>query len=290
MQHANIKHSDQLVTAAASHFDFSTAGRVLVAMTTFARQQDGAWVCWPSKTTLAELAGVTARTVQTSIKQLAEAGLITVQTRLARSSIYHLNVPLIIKPSQTVINALAAMAAMPTTLAERVIQATSRLQTIREQYKQGRNTTTPPGEKPHFSTPKNGGDQPDLLNKDLVTNNKRSEQRAETAPAPASKRLNEKASAQSIAMRLTGAGLQIIELMAKLKELATAPATEAECVKVRRQLLAAKADHQTCVSNASAVGISLSEVSWYAGIRDQVSVALEQLDSLITPTHSQVAI
>lgn len=253
MQTTTIKHSDQLVTAAASHFDFSTAGRVLVAMTTFARQQDGAWVCWPSKATLAELAGVTARTVQTAIKQLADAGVITIQTRLARSSIYHLNTALIVKPSQAVINALATISSMPATLAERVTQATSRLQAIREQYKQGRSAVTPPGDKPRISPCQHRGDQSDLPNKDLVTTNKRSEQHAQSARSPSPVKTETRTSKPVISVRalemcMQAAAASVASLTSQLQDLFTSKAPVSDFERIRAELARQKAKHAEFVN------------------------------------------
>lgn len=182
-----IKHSDQLVLS-AQQFDFCITGRVLLAMATFASKQEGEWVCWPSKATLARLTGVSARTIQTSLQRLADLKLISTRSRLARSNVYTFNAAVIVRPAHETLLALGNACAMTDELTAKVSAARARFEEVKARF-QGRSIASPLPEQALISPTSTGGDQGDLPNKGLKDQSSREDQQRERqAPAPLSQK------------------------------------------------------------------------------------------------------
>ncbi|ANT70211.1 helix-turn-helix domain-containing protein [Aeromonas hydrophila] len=182
-----VHHSDQLV-AAATRLDFCTAGRTLLTLTTFAGKKNGAWSCHPAKGTLAKLVGVTERTIQTCIQQLAELGLISITHRKGGANLYSFNAERILKPTSAIISTLNPMSQRTRELAERVQAAEKRRADIAEKYfRKVEKPASPGGEKQDLPPAAGRGDRRDLPNKGFETRSQIKNNPADAGTPPLSK-------------------------------------------------------------------------------------------------------
>lgn len=130
----SISHSDKLVEA-AKVFDFSTSGRTLVALATFARPSGNNWVSQVSKAKLAELVDVSERTIQSALSLLESSGLITITRRLARTNLVTFNIQTILRPTALVMQKLAGYAVeMTIELNARLTQSVERRAAVKARY------------------------------------------------------------------------------------------------------------------------------------------------------------
>jgi hypothetical protein len=104
------------------------------------------------------LVGVTERTIQTCIQQLAELGLISITHRKGGANLYSFNADHILKPTPKIISALNPMSQRTSELAERVRAAEKRRADIAEKYFRKGEKPTSPGKKLRISPQKETGE------------------------------------------------------------------------------------------------------------------------------------
>lgn len=109
MTNITFSHHHTLVRK-ASFYSFCTAGQVLIAISSYARETfkgSGKWACFPSYAKLSEDTGIVERTVQTHVKRLIDIGMISISKQLnGRVNVYEMNIDKIFNPTGEILSLL----------------------------------------------------------------------------------------------------------------------------------------------------------------------------------------